>query len=128
MWHHVQTRALSIFHLCTLIGAVSENLDIIHAHTKELEISFSSLNDIVRRPDTAGFLAHDYHARGLCLWNKTGNTSRVRTDIGALSTSESREASAVLSNWERDSDHRDAATETMCNVGVLLRWHVQGCV
>lgn len=191
LWHQLQAGTLSIYDICTLIGAVSDNaatntmcrrvgLDVIHAHTRELGIRSSSLNDIVRWPVPAGFptslstgcatelsgfvsrlarnelldaagcdtlrrwlgagvdcsmvastfnfdpLAHDYYDRGLWLWNKTGTTSSVRADIGVLSTSESRVAYAVLANWERGSDHRDAAMDAMRDVGVLLRGHVQG--
>lgn len=191
LWHLLQADTLSIYDLCTLIGAVSDNaatntmcrrvgLDLIRAHTSDLGMVDSSLDDIVRWPIPAGFpphlstgsamelsgfvsrlsrnelldaagcdtlrrwlgagvdcsmvasslnfdpLAHDFYDRGLWLWNKTGTTSSVRGDIGMLSTHGHRVAYAVLANWERGTDHRDAAMATMRDIGVLLRGHLQG--
>lgn len=190
LWHLLQTDTLSVYDLCALIGAVSDNaatntmcrrvgLDLVHAYTNELGIVDSSLDDIVRWPIPAGFpprlstgnagelsgfvsrlarnelldasgcdtlrrwlgagvdcsmvassmnfdpLAHDFYDRDLWLWNKTGTTSRVRGDIGVLSTPARRVAYSVLANWERGTDHRDAAMATMRGVGVFLRGHVQ---
>lgn len=66
LWYLMQADTLSIYDICALIGAVSDNaatntlcrrvgLDVVRAHTRELGLKDSSLDDIVRWPIPTGF-------------------------------------------------------------------------
>lgn len=66
LWYLLQADTLSIYDLCALIGAVSDNaatntmcrrvgLDAVHASTAALGYTESSLDDIVRWPIPTGF-------------------------------------------------------------------------
>lgn len=69
LWYLMQADSLSIYDLCALIGAVSDNaatntlcrrvgLDVVRSHTRELGINDSSLDDMVRWPIPTGFPPH----------------------------------------------------------------------
>lgn len=66
LWYLMQANTLSIYDVCALIGAVSDNaatntlcrrvgLDLVRSHTRELGINDSSLDDVVRWPIPSGF-------------------------------------------------------------------------
>lgn len=66
-------------------------------------------------------LAHDEYDRGIWLWNKTGTISVVRADVGVAMSHDRRIAYAVLAQWERGVDIRDAVLARMREVGMLIR-------
>jgi len=66
-------------------------------------------------------LAHYAYDRGVWLWNKTGTMSTVRADLGVVMSPTRRIAYAVLANWNRGEDGRDAVLAAMRDIGDLIR-------
>ncbi len=66
-------------------------------------------------------LAHDLFDRDLWVWNKTGTISTVRADVGVAMSPGRRIAYAVLAQWERGLDVRDAVLARMREVGTVIR-------
>ncbi|WP_309102576.1 serine hydrolase [Microbacterium sp.] len=66
-------------------------------------------------------LAHYAYDRGVWLWNKTGTMSTVRADVGVVMSPTRRIAYAVLANWNRGEDGRDAVLAAMRDIGDLIR-------
>lgn len=102
LWYLLHADALSIYDICVLIGAASDNsatnvlcrrigLDAVRAHTRELGYEHSGLDDIVRWPIPPGMPGTLSH----------GTAAELVRFVGELARSERLSASSadILRRW-----------------------------